>query len=327
MKSSLSILLLLMFNFCYTQEEAKPTVTNTEKEYNSAIVNVNKFIRGTLVAPYASENDHIPLVIFIMDAGSINRDGNDIMSKNDAFLQLSITLAKQGIASYRFDKRLFQIDLLGIPLNQLSFNHFVEDTRSIVTYFKKNGNYSKIVVAGHGQGSLIGILASQKDIYGYDSGVDRFISIAGNAQSVDQIVTQQLEKQAPGLDKSAAVAFAELKEKGTVTTYDPALESIFGRTVRRFMSTWIRYYPSEEIQKIDMPVLIIQGDKDLQVEITEAQKLKEAVPNATFVIIKDMNHILREIKGGRLENHKSYNEHWVKITPEITRTIVNFVKQ
>ncbi|GAA4107478.1 alpha/beta hydrolase [Aquimarina addita] len=325
MKLSFSILFILFFIFCHGQSKQVSTETNSEKEYNSAIVNVNKYTKGTLMTPYAEDN--VPLVIFIMDAGSINRDGNDVMSKNDTFLQLSIELAKQGIASYRFDKRLFQIDLLGIPLNELSFDHFVEDTRSIINYFKKNGNYSEIILAGHGQGSLIGILASQKDIDGYDSGVDRLISIAGNAQSVDQIVIQQLEKQAPGLDKSAAVAFNELKEKGTVSIYDPALESIFGRSVRRFMSSWIKYNPVEEIQQIEIPVLIIQGDKDLQVEVSESEKLKEAIPSAEYVLIENMNHILREIKGGRLENHKSYNEHWVKIIPEITSTIVNFVKQ
>ena len=260
-----------------------------------------------------------PLVIFIMDAGAINREGNDRMSKNDAFKLLSIALAKKGVASYRYDKRLFKIDAYGIREHEILLEHFIQDAQAIVKYFKENGNYTKVVLAGHGQGSLIGIVAAKEH-------VDGFISIAGNAQSVDQIVIQQLEKQAPGLDKSAAVAFTELKEKGRATDYDPALESIFGYQLQPFMKSWIKYTPSEEIQNLEIPILILQGDKDLQVEVSEAEKLKEAAPNAEYVIIENMNHILREIKGSRLENHKSYNEYWLKIMPEVISSIANFVK-
>ncbi|WP_298312509.1 alpha/beta hydrolase [uncultured Aquimarina sp.] len=314
MKIRFSILLIAITTFCLAQEKEE----GQEKEYNSAIVRVNRFIEGTLATPYS--DDSVPLVIFIMDAGAINREGNDRMSKNDAFKLLAIDLAKQGVATYRYDKRLFKIDALGIREHEISLDHFIQDAQSVVEYFKKNGNYTKIILAGHGQGSLIGIIAAKNN-------VDGFISIAGNAQSVDQIVIQQLEKQAPGLDKSAAVAFTDLKEKGRAMNYDPALESIFSYKLQHFMKSWIKYTPSEEIKNLDIPILILQGDKDLQVEVSEAEKLKEAVPNAEYVIIENMNHILREIKGSRLENHKSYNEYWLKIMPEVTSSIINFVNK
>ncbi|SEL34030.1 hypothetical protein SAMN04487910_2184 [Aquimarina amphilecti] len=311
MKIRFSIFLIAFTTLCLAQEKE-------EKEYNSATVRVNRLIEGTLTTPYS--DDSVPLIIFIMDSGAINREGNDRMSKNDAFKLLAIELAKKGVASYRYDKRLFKIDAVGIREHEILLEHFIQDAKSIVTYFKENGNYTKVVLAGHGQGSLIGIMAAKGN-------VDGFISIAGNAQSVDQIVIQQLEKQAPGLDKSAAVAFADLKEKGRAMNYDPALESIFGYKLQPFMKSWIKYTPSEEIKDLNIPILVLQGDKDLQVEVSEAEKLKEAVPNAEYVIIENMNHILREIKGSRLENHKSYNEYWLKIMPEVTTSIVNFVKK
>ncbi len=311
MKLRFSIFLIAFTSLCIAQEKEE------EKEYNSAIVKINKYIEGTLVTPYSEAS--VPLIVFIMDAGAINRDGNDRMSKNNAFKLLSVELAKQEIATYRFDKRLFRIDALGIHQSEISLDHFIKDTESIVQYFRKNGNYSKIILAGHGQGSLVGIIASKQD-------TDGFISIAGNAQSIDKIVIQQLEKQAPGLDKKAASAFSDLKEKGRALNYDPALESIFGYNLQPFMKSWIKYTPSEEIKTLNTPILILQGDKDIQVDISEAHKLKEAVPDATYAIIKNMNHILREIKGNRLENHKSYNEYWLKIMPEVTLTISKFVK-
>lgn len=311
MKVRFSIFLIALTTFCLAQEKE-------EKEYNSAVVKVNRFIEGTLATPYS--DDKVPLVIFIMDAGAINREGNDRMSKNDAFKLLATQLAKQGVASYRYDKRLFKIDAFGIRENEISIDHFIEDAAAIVSYFQKNGNYTKIIIAGHGQGSLVGMMAAKNN-------VDGFISIAGNAQSIDQIVVQQLEKQAPGLDKSAAVAFSDLKEKGRAMDYDPALESIFGYQLQPFMKSWLKYTPSEEIKNLDIPILILQGDKDLQVEVSEAEKLKEAAPNAEYVLIENMNHILREIKGSRLENHKSYNEYWLEIMPEVITTIASFAKK
>ncbi len=311
MKIKLCLFFIITISFCIAQE----------KEFNTAVVKINKYVEGTLVTPYSDSDKEVPLVIFIMDSGAINRDGNDRMSKNNTFKQFSYELAKLGIATYRYDKRLFKMDGLGIREHEISFDHFIEDAASVVSYFKKNGNYTKLFVAGHGQGSLVGMIASKNMI-------DGFISIAGNGKSIDQVIIEQIAKQAPGLDKSAAVAFKQLKENGRATGYDPALESIFRYDLQSFMRSWLKYDPSEVISEVEVPILIIHGDKDIQVELSQAEKLKEAAPQATYLIVQNMNHILKEIKGNnRLENHKSYNEPWRKIMPEVLNGIANFVNQ
>ncbi|WP_109300554.1 alpha/beta hydrolase [Aquimarina sp. AU474] len=309
MKFKLCVFFFIVISLNYAQE----------KEYNSAIVKVNKYTEGSLVTPYSDIK--VPLIIFIMDAGAINRDGNDHMSKNDTFKQLSYEMAKSGIATYRYDKRLFKMDGLGIQEHEISFDHFIEDATAIINYFRENKNYSQIFVAGHGQGSLIGMIAAKGK-------ADGFISIAGNADSLDQVIIEQISKQAPGLDKSASVAFKQLKENGRATGYDPALESIFRYNLQPFMRSWVKYNPIEEISLLEIPILVIHGDKDIQVELSQAEKFKEAIPNVEYLIVENMNHILKEIKGNsRLENHKSYNEAWRKIMPKVLTGIVNFVKQ
>ncbi len=312
MRINLILFFITIVSFSFAQE----------KEFNSAVVKVNKYIEGTLVAPYADSDKEVPLVILIMDAGAINRDGNDRMSRNDTFKQFSSELAKLGISTYRFDKRLFKMDGLGIQEHEISFDHYIKDATSVIDYFKKNGNYTKIFVAGHGQGSLIGMIAAKGK-------ADGFISMAGNAESIDQVIIEQIAKQAPGLDKSAAAAFTQLKEQGRATTYDPALESIFRYDLQSFMKSWLKYSPVEEISQLEIPILIIHGTKDIQVELSQAEKLKESAAQAEYLIIENMNHILKEIKGSsnRLENHKSYNEPWRKIMPEVLNGIANFVNQ
>jgi thymidine kinase len=56
----------------------------------------------------------------------------------------------------------------------------------------------------------------------------------------------------------------------------------------------IRRLKRAEIAKLKVPVLIVNGDKDIQVQISEAEHLHEAQPNAEYVIIQNMNHILKK---------------------------------
>ena len=72
----------------------------------------------------------------------------------------------------------------------LIFETFINETKSIIDYFKNSKNYSKIIVAGHSQGSLVGMIASKNK-------ADAFISLAGAGRSLDEILVEQIGKQAP----------------------------------------------------------------------------------------------------------------------------------
>ena len=86
------------------------------------------------------------------------------------------------------------------------------------------------------------------------------------------------------------------------------------------------YEPTEIIKQLEMPILIINGDKDLQITVTEARKLKDAIPNSEIAIIENMNHVLVPITGNDLDNSKSYNEPNRKISDELTNKIITFIK-
>ena len=89
----------------------------------------------------------------------------------------------------------------------------------------------------------------------------------------------------------------------------------------------MQYDPKAEISKLAIPVMIINGDKDLQVQISEAELLRNAKPDAEYVIIPKMNHIFKEIEGDDLENSKSYNEYNRPVIPELIERIAAFVKK
>ena len=87
----------------------------------------------------------------------------------------------------------------------------------------------------------------------------------------------------------------------------------------------MQYNPKDLIKKLEIPVLIINGTKDLQVAITEAQQLKEAKEEAQLEIIENMNHLLFEINGDDLVNSKSYNDNSYVVMPQVIEIITAFI--
>jgi fermentation-respiration switch protein FrsA (DUF1100 family) len=87
----------------------------------------------------------------------------------------------------------------------------------------------------------------------------------------------------------------------------------------------MKYSPTEIIKVLEIPILLINGTKDLQVSESEAKLLKEANKKATLILIENMNHVLFEIEGGDLENSKSYNESFRPISPKLISSIIDFI--
>jgi pimeloyl-ACP methyl ester carboxylesterase len=289
-----------------------------EEKFTSTEVNLDPYVKGTLVTPNSSEES--PLVIMLQGSGPTDRHGNQSFMKNDALKKLAFALAEDGISSYRYDKRIMQMQRLGIKEQDIRFDDFITDAVSVLDHFKEDERFSSLIVLGHSQGSLVGMVAARDR-------ADAFISLAGVAQPIDSILIQQVADQMPGLKENAEQAFMEMRDTGSTSGYNPVLESIFRPSVQPFILSWMKYEPKEEISKLEIPVLIVNGSKDLQVEEAEAEALRVASSNAEFLILEDMNHVLRKIEGDDLENSKSYNEAYRPLHPELVDVLVKFIKE
>ena len=312
MKTKLFVLFLLICSISIAQDTAN---------YNKKDLSVSPFIDGTIVTPEGSEKP--PLVIIIAGSGPTDRNGNQQMMSNNAYKLLAQALYKEGIASFRYDKRIIkQMKNRTINEESIRFDDFIKDANDVVAYFERSGAFSKIIILGHSQGSTVGMIAAQ-------NAGDGYISLAGPGRSIDDVIVEQLSKQAPGLKDNARSAFDDLRVNGVANNYSEGLASIFRPSLQPFIRSWMQYNPAEEIKKLTIPVLILAGDRDLQVLPSEGEVLKAAHPAATYTIIPNMNHILREIKekDGDLVNQKSYNEPKRPIIPTLIEAVVSFVKQ
>ncbi|MDT0686782.1 alpha/beta hydrolase [Autumnicola psychrophila] len=301
--------LFLLFNIQPTMAQE----TFTEEE-----LTINNFVDGTLAIP--AEGTASSLVILIQGSGPTDRNSNQPMMKNDALKKMAHRLAEEGIASFRYDKRIMKIGQSELKEKDLRFTNFVEDANTVLDYFRKNEEYERIIVAGHSQGSLVGMLAANNK-------ADAFISLAGAGRSIDDIITEQIGNQLPELKEGTRAALDEIKQKGSTTSYHPFLESMFRADVQPFLASWIQFDPALEVAKLEIPILIINGTSDVQMNVKEAELLKEAKPDSEMAIIDNMNHVFREIQGNdQLANSKSYNEPNRPLHPELIPIMIDFIR-
>ncbi len=308
MKNYLILVFLGISSFLVAQES---TATIEEE------ISVNRFIDGTLLTPINPSNT---LAILIAGSGPTDRNGNQNFMKNNALKKIAIALAKNGIATFRYDKRIVKQIRKNNVDKDILFDDFITDAISVVDYFKEQNIYKKIVLIGHSQGSLVGMVAAQKN-------VDAFVSLAGAGQPIDNVILDQINNTAPMYTTQAKRVFTVLRAGKTTTTYPKELASVFDISLQPFMQSWMKYNPTEEIKKLKMPILIINGTKDLQVPVTEAESLAEANPEATLKIIEKMNHVLFKIEGDRLENAKSYNESFRELDEDLVHELISFLKK
>ncbi|MFL0352298.1 serine aminopeptidase domain-containing protein [Xanthomarina sp. GH4-25] len=275
---------------------------------------------GTL--SYNKELKNQPLVIFIHGSGNVDRNGNQagVNIKAEYIKQLADSLNTRGIAFYRYDKRNSTEENLKFMMGDLDFYRFVDDATLAIKHYKEDNRFSSITLIGHSQGSLVAMLATQ------NKNVDKYISLAGISEDMGTFIINSYKQVSQDMSNMAKAQITELKETGTIETVNPALAHLFSKPNQPFFFTWMAYNPSEEIKKISIPVLIINGTKDLQVKVEEANKLHEAKPDSELVIIENMNHVLKTIDKDE-DNLKSYYTPDFSLSEELINSVEAFIKK
>jgi alpha/beta hydrolase family protein len=287
-----------------------------KKNYDSLQVSIDPEVQGTLLSP-KGENQP-PLAILIAGSGPTDRDGNQALFKNNSLKYLAEGLAQKGIATFRYDKRVIaQINKATVQEEKMTFEDEVNDALLVVNHFKDK--YKKIILIGHYEGSLIGLLVAQKVV------VSKFVSISGAGNSSATLIEEQIGKNAPQLKEESQKIISQLRKGELVENISPYLAPVFRKSVQPYLISWFKYEPAKEITKLQIPILIVQGTNDLQVEDKEVQLLKEAQPKAQLLLIEGMNHVLKKVKTLE-ENQQSYLNPDLPIPEELVEGIASFIK-
>ncbi|MFJ5562679.1 alpha/beta hydrolase [Lysinibacillus xylanilyticus] len=274
------------------------------------------------VALQKASKEPSPVALIIADSGPTDKDGNSaIAGKNDSLKMIAEGLAKDGIATVRFDKRgLGDNQSLLTKEEDITIDRYVDDAVQVINTLLADKAYSSVHIIGHSEGSLIGLLAAQK------ANVESFVSIAGTGRPADEILLEQLKGQlSPELLKESTDALATLKKGELVKNVSPELQALFRSSVQPYMISWLKFSPASELAKVNNRVLILQGTTDLQVVATDAEALKKGKPDAKLVYLEGMNHVLKNAPADRTENLATYSDPSLPLHKELLPAIQQFI--
>lgn len=281
-------------------------------------------IAGTLQLPAAGEGKP-RVALIIAGSGPTDRDGNNplIPGRNDSLRMLAVALAGEGIATLRYDKRGVAASLPAGPTeSELRFENYVEDAAAWIGKLKADPRFGSVAVIGHSEGSLIGMLAAQQ------AGAAAFVSIAGIADGPSAILRKQLAgKLPPELNTESERILAALEGGNTVEQVPPALMTLYRPSVQPYMISWFKYVPSQRIAALSMPVLIAQGNTDIQVEVAQAYGLHRAKPDATLAIIPGMNHVFKHVRADPALQAAAYSDPSLPVSPLLVKAVSDFLKK
>jgi uncharacterized protein len=278
-------------------------------------------ISGTLTVPVKPKKS--PVVLIIAGSGPTDRDCNSPLGiKTNAYKMLAESFAENGISTLRFDKRgIAKSKSAGPSERELSFETYINDAVEWINLLKKDKRFSNMIVLGHSEGSLIGIVAAGQ------AGISKLISLAGTGGPADTILRKQLKSQLPPQLMAESNAILDSLRNGkTVSKVNPVLVSLYRPSVQPYLISWIKYDPSAEIKKLKIPVLIVQGTTDIQVSVEDAKLLSAAKPDAKLLIIENMNHILKESEADRQKNIATYSNPELPLKQGLVKELVSFIK-
>lgn len=333
------------------QEPVKP-YPYYEEEIVFENTEANVTLAGTLTLP--NKNGKFPVAILISGSGPQDRDESFMGHK--PFLVLSDHLTKQGIGVLRFDDR-------GHGKSTGDFGNattedFSKDVLSAIAYLKTRNdiNIKKIGLIGHSEGGIIAPLAANNS-----KDVAFMVLLASTGISGTELSVMQSKtlrdfpvKDEAAYEKNTRKAIeivtskkseTDIKKELTIHYNDflkPILTSLnvpkdkinlfINSQVKTSLKPWSRYFlqynPANEIEKLQMPVLSLNGSKDTQVNAKINQEgIKNALikgENKDYKILEleNLNHFFQECETGQMNEYRKIDQ---TFSPTALKEISNWI--
>lgn len=266
-------------------------------------------------------------MLIVPGSGPTDRDGNNPLGvKAATYRLLAEGLAEHGITTVRFDKRGMFASAGAVPdANAVTIADYAADVHSWSAAIRSRTGASSLWLLGHSEGGLVALAATKNapDVCG-------LILVSAAGRPLGQILREQLAANpayAPLLDQAMkAIRFLEAGQRVDTTGMNPALLPLFRPQVQDFLIDQCSYDPAEMIASYPKPVLILQGRRDLQIDVADAERLKEANPSARLALLADTNHVLKTVRSPKREdNLATYGNPHLPLAPGVIETIAQFI--
>lgn len=285
--------------------------------------------QGPLEGTLLEAGKSAPVVLIIPGSGPTDRDGNNPLGVTAApYRLLAEALAAKGVSSARIDKRgMFGSKAAVADANKVTIADYAADTHNWVEAIHKRTGAKCVWVLGHSEGALVALASAQNP-----DGMCGVILVSGAGRRMSDIIREQLRANpanAPVLDSAmAAIDSLEQGRHVDVTDMHPALQRLFAPQVQDFLIDMFRQDPARLAAAVKLPMLIVQGERDVQVSVADAKALATAQPKARLVLIPAMNHVLKDVASDdRAANVATYADPSLPVDSTAVDAIASFVKR
>ena len=281
-------------------------------------------LEGTLI----DAGKTAPVVLMIPGSGPTDRDGNNPLGVTAApYRLLAEALAAKGISTVRIDKRgMFGSKAAVSDANKVTIGDYAVDTHNWVKAIRKRTGAKCIWVLGHSEGGLVALSSAQNP-----NGICGVILVSAAGRKLGDVMRDQLRSNsanAPVLDDAlAAINSLEAGKAVDVSSMHPALQRLFAPQVQPFLIDVMAADPAKLAATARVPMLIVQGGRDLQVTQGDAKALSAAQPKAKLVMIPAMNHVLKDVASeDRAANLAAYADPSMPVDATLVDSIAEFVR-
>ena len=277
---------------------------------------------GTLVMPRGAAG-RVPVVVIIAGSGPTDRNGNSLMGiRPNSYAQLAWQLAGRGIASLRYDKRAMPGTKGTFDLTKMTLDDFAADARAAAESLAHDSRFSKVVLMGHSEGSALALIAARQG-----APVAGVISVSGLGRTLGIVLREQLARQ---FDSATLVrydtAMAQYLRGEQPKDVPPQLGPLFVPINLSFMKSLSSFDPPAAMRAVRQPVLIVQGGRDLQVTVADAERLHTAKPDAQLVVVPLANHVLKQTTDTTLQGQMlTYQNPTVPIMLDVANAIADWI--
>lgn len=301
------------------------------KEESVSFTNAGYTFNGTLTLPENYTKD-TPVVLMVTGSGQQNRD--EELFEHKPFAVIADALARQGIASLRYDDRGWGD--ASVKFMNFTTDDFRQDAAAALPLLRKR--FNKVGILGHSEGGTIAMMLAA------EGKTDFIVSLAGMAISGKETLVMQ-NRQAMsvlGLPKETVDTYCNSISKAldeiasgkkaseiNIDGMPEALKPITIKSLQQADTPYIRHFlnidVSELLSKIKCPVLALNGTKDTQVDCTaNTIQLERGLTNCKHTIKKvdGVNHLFQHCTTGNVVEYQQIEE---TIALEVLQTITGWI--
>jgi len=282
-------------------------------------------LAGTMLRGSSAQG---PVALIIPGSGPTDRDGNNPLGIRAAsYRLLAQGLAAEGITAVRIDKRGMFGSAGAVPdANAVTIADYVTDTAAWVKSVRVKTGAPCVWLIGHSEGGLVALAAAQEV-----ENLCGLVLVAAAGRPLGDVIKSQLRANpanAPFLEAAdAAIDELAAGRRVDASALPQPLAPLFNPAVQGLLISTFSLDPADLARKAQLPILIVQGGKDIQVSVADAERLKAANPAATLIILPNANHVLKDVAGDSpADNLAAYQALDLPLSEGLVSGIAAFVR-